>query len=192
MYTPSREGLLCSCVTLTCALPARNASAQTSKEIATMKIESSYVAGSSCPALLLQQRAALFVKDLRQRNWWHESNGLSFSFPTASAVHSRHSLRLAKLTRPLLDTRVQFLPSPVMPNYCLLLGCAATLSFAVAIAAQSTPAIKPAITAIRSKRHLRPSHLRTWKRKPRKRLQPRPRNRRSRLIRCTSMGLTSR
>jgi peptidoglycan/xylan/chitin deacetylase (PgdA/CDA1 family) len=28
-----------------------------------------------------------------------------------------------------------------MPNYCLLLGCAATLSFTVAVAAQSTPAI---------------------------------------------------
>ena len=34
-----------------------------------------------------------------------------------------------------------------MPNYCSLLGCAATLSFSVAIAAQSTPAIKPAVTA---------------------------------------------
>ena len=33
-----------------------------------------------------------------------------------------------------------FLPSPVMPNYRLLLCCAATLSFTVALAAQSTPA----------------------------------------------------
>src|SRR4029077_4396997 len=40
-----------------------------------------------------------------------------------------------------------FLPSPVMPNYCSLLGCAATLSFTVAIAAQPTPATKPAIPA---------------------------------------------
>ena len=40
-----------------------------------------------------------------------------------------------------------FLPTPVMPNYCLLLGCTATLSFTVAVAAQSTPASKPAITA---------------------------------------------
>ena len=40
-----------------------------------------------------------------------------------------------------------FLPSPVMPNYCLLLGCAATLSFTVALAAQPTPATKPAIPA---------------------------------------------
>src|SRR6267378_3364575 len=40
-----------------------------------------------------------------------------------------------------------FLPSPVMPNYCSLLGCAATLSFTVAIAAQSTPATKPATPA---------------------------------------------
>src|SRR4029077_5272098 len=40
-----------------------------------------------------------------------------------------------------------FLPSPVMPNYCSLLGCTATLSFTVAIAAQSTPATKPAISA---------------------------------------------
>jgi peptidoglycan/xylan/chitin deacetylase (PgdA/CDA1 family) len=34
-----------------------------------------------------------------------------------------------------------------MPNYCSLLGCAATLSFTVAIAAQSTPATKPATPA---------------------------------------------
>jgi len=34
-----------------------------------------------------------------------------------------------------------------MPNHCLLLSCAVTLSFTVAVAAQSTPAIKPAITA---------------------------------------------
>ncbi|MGC2625519.1 MAG: polysaccharide deacetylase family protein [Candidatus Udaeobacter sp.] len=34
-----------------------------------------------------------------------------------------------------------------MPNYNLLLGCAATLSFTVAIAAQSAPATKPAMTA---------------------------------------------
>ena len=34
-----------------------------------------------------------------------------------------------------------------MPNYRLLLGCAATLSFAVALAAQITPAPKPAIPA---------------------------------------------
>ena len=34
-----------------------------------------------------------------------------------------------------------------MPNYRLLLGCAATLSFTVAIAAQPTPATKPAIPA---------------------------------------------
>ena len=47
----------------------------------------------------------------------------------------------------LCYVRVQFLPSPVMPNYCLLLGCTATLSFTVAIAAQSTPAIKPALSA---------------------------------------------
>src|SRR4029077_16688189 len=40
-----------------------------------------------------------------------------------------------------------FLPSPVMPNYCSLLGCTATLSFTVAIAAESTPATKPAISA---------------------------------------------
>src|SRR4029077_7109059 len=40
-----------------------------------------------------------------------------------------------------------FLPSPVMPNYRLLLGCAATLSFAVALAAEPTPAPKPAIPA---------------------------------------------
>jgi hypothetical protein len=31
-----------------------------------------------------------------------------------------------------------------MPNYCLLLGCAAALSFTVAIAAQPAPATKPA------------------------------------------------
>ena len=31
-----------------------------------------------------------------------------------------------------------------MPNYRLLLGCAATLSFTVALAAQPTPATKPA------------------------------------------------
>lgn len=31
-----------------------------------------------------------------------------------------------------------------MPNYCLLLGCAATLSFSVALAAQTTPPIKRA------------------------------------------------
>src|SRR6476646_9369689 len=49
--------------------------------------------------------------------------------------------------RALLRTRFNFLPSPVMPNYCSLLGCTATLSFTVAIAAQSTPATKPAITA---------------------------------------------
>ena len=34
-----------------------------------------------------------------------------------------------------------------MPNYCLLWGCAATLSFTVAIAAQPAPATKPAIPA---------------------------------------------
>jgi peptidoglycan-N-acetylglucosamine deacetylase len=34
-----------------------------------------------------------------------------------------------------------------MANYCLLLACAATLSFTVAVEAQSTPATKPAITA---------------------------------------------
>src|SRR6266513_6356757 len=33
-----------------------------------------------------------------------------------------------------------------MPNYRLLLGCAATLSFAVALAAQPAPATKPAIS----------------------------------------------
>ena len=31
-----------------------------------------------------------------------------------------------------------------MPNYRLLLGCAATLSFTVALAAQTAPATKPA------------------------------------------------
>jgi len=34
-----------------------------------------------------------------------------------------------------------------MPNYCLLLGCAVTFSFTIALAAQSTPATKAAITA---------------------------------------------
>jgi peptidoglycan/xylan/chitin deacetylase (PgdA/CDA1 family) len=40
-----------------------------------------------------------------------------------------------------------FLPSPVMPTYCLLFGCAVTLSFTVAIAAQSTPATQSVLTA---------------------------------------------
>jgi len=34
-----------------------------------------------------------------------------------------------------------------MPNYCLLLGCAVTFSFTIALAAQSTPATKATITA---------------------------------------------
>ena len=58
----------------------------------------------------------------------------------------RYSLRLAKMARSATYA-FNFLPSPVMPNYCLLLGCAATLSFTVAIAAQPTPATKPAIPA---------------------------------------------
>ena len=41
----------------------------------------------------------------------------------------------------------QFLTFTCMPNYCSLLGCAATLSFTVALAAQPTPATKPAIPA---------------------------------------------
>ena len=40
-----------------------------------------------------------------------------------------------------------FLPSPVMLNFRLLLGCGATLSFAVAVAAEPTPVSKPVVTA---------------------------------------------
>jgi len=50
-------------------------------------------------------------------------------------------------SRSLLHTRVQFRTSLVMPNYCLLLGCAATLSFTAALRAQPAPAAKPAIPA---------------------------------------------
>jgi len=65
---------------------------------------------------------------------------------TRAACAPQTFIRLAKMARSATYA-FNFLPSPVMPNYCLLLGCAATLSFTVANAAQPTPATKPAIPA---------------------------------------------
>jgi peptidoglycan-N-acetylglucosamine deacetylase len=55
-----------------------------------------------------------------------------------------NSLRVAKIARAATYTLPIFLPSPAMPNFRLLLCCAATLSFGVALAAQTTPPIRRA------------------------------------------------
>jgi peptidoglycan/xylan/chitin deacetylase (PgdA/CDA1 family) len=49
--------------------------------------------------------------------------------------------------RSLLHTRFQFFIFVPMGNYPLLLGCAATLSFTVALVAQPAPATQPAVPA---------------------------------------------
>ena len=73
-----------------------------------------------------------------------QSNGVAiFVFSGGSAVTVEHSLRLAKTARSATYA-FNFLRSPVMPNYRLLLCCAATFSCTVAIAAQPTPAPKRA------------------------------------------------
>jgi peptidoglycan-N-acetylglucosamine deacetylase len=60
----------------------------------------------------------------------------------AVAAKSEHSCGLRN-DRPLLDTAVQFTFTP-MPNYRLLLGCTAALTFISALATQAAPAAKPA------------------------------------------------
>ena len=57
MYTPSREGLLCSWVTLTCAFPGNNPSAQTSQKHCDKENGTPHILGTSGPALLLPQNA---------------------------------------------------------------------------------------------------------------------------------------
>ena len=77
--------------------------------------------------------------------WWRKSNG-DRQFLGSGVATAQTFLLVAKLASSATYTRsISYLH--LMPNYCLLLGCAATLSFTVAIAAQSTPATKPAITA---------------------------------------------
>ena len=187
-------------MTLTCALAVNAATQQTANE--KRKFHSPRDR-QSAPSFTTAH--PLFVKDLRQHNGGAKSNGVViFVFGGAHArrlssppeIHQRGE-RLKTFITSCENNGLcyihafNFLPSPVMPNYCLLLGCAATLNFAVALAAQPAPATKPAIPAHRSKRHPRP-YLRRRKRKLRQRLQPRPRNRLSHLIRFTSTGLTSR
>ena len=101
---------------------------------------------------------SLFVKGLRQHNGGAKVTALSFSFSGRtrearglSRIHQRHDswtfIASCENGGLCYIHAFNFLPSPVMPNYCLLLGCAATLSFTVALAAQPAPATKPAIPA---------------------------------------------
>jgi peptidoglycan/xylan/chitin deacetylase (PgdA/CDA1 family) len=84
----------------------------------------------------------LFVKDLRQHNGGPKVTPSSV-FGQVVAANSYTFLRVAKRYASARYNGLVLTFKP-MPNYRLLLCCAATLSFGVALAAQTTPAIKRA------------------------------------------------